>query len=1130
MVERFTLSRLFYRARTMFRSARTRLFVLVLLTVIPAVAVQLYGAWSNLQQNLGDRKVEVTRAAAHAQGDFATLLDQAHTVFTDLVRQNEMRNPNNCTLIFGSLRLAYERLAPEATNLGLSDAQGNLYCAVNPVQGERNVAGQPYFQNTVKTLDMAVGAYARNPLTGAVSFTVAYPVTSFEGKVQTVIMAVFEITWLSAWQHEAGLPAGAAYTLLSPENEILSRVVDGAPVAVTTLDGAPAAWLVPLLGEPGGVQMRDLDGALRLHTLVPLALKGQTAAYLQVGFPVAPLYAKAYRALEWELVLLALTTAAAMAIAAVGSESLFLRPLRQVMNVARQVQAGDLAARATGVRGLSELVQLAQAFDRMAGALQQREKARRQAQTELEQSEARFRAMFESSPAGIGIMGLDRKVIDMNPAMCRMFGRGREELLGQTPALVTHPDDYRQSTESFQELLTGQRAYYWDERRYLRKSGEVFWAQITMSVVRDPAGQPLYLVGMLTDISEQRRALAELQESEARFRAVYENAAMGISLIAPDGQVLSVNPVLLKLSGYSEAELIALGGQGITHPDDRDIGRQEFVEVLAGQRDSYQVEKRYVCKDGCTYWMRQSISTVCDPDGKLLYIVAVSEDIDQQKRAVEELRQSEARFRAMFENSALGVVILDADTLTLRANVAARQLLAESSLEQTLTDVHDFISAKYQAAEREPFDDLVSGRRDAYDTEHCYCHPGQPERWAHVTLSAVREAGGQLRYLVAMLEDITERKQAQATLQESEARFRAILDNAAVGVAVMTLDRRIVQVNPTTARLTGYSAEELMTVNPSALAVEADRLVDREMFDDLVAGRRSQYLVEKRYTRKDGTLFWGRVNFALVRDGAGQPLYTIGMIEDITEEKRVAERLAAQEADYRRQLEQRIAERTQELNAANERLRVKAAQDAVTAERTRLARDLHDAVTQTLFSATLIADVLPQLWEMNPAEGLRRLEELHQLNRGALAEMRTLLVELRPNALVEVPLPTLLRQLAEALIGRSRLNIQVHAEGDGAAGGRKLPADVQIGLYRIAQEALNNAVKHAKATQAVVTLRLGETVRLTVADNGMGFDPSAITADHLGLKIMHERADAIQARLTVYSEPGEGTQISVTWA
>ncbi len=231
-------------------------------------------------------------------------------------------------------------------------------------------------------------------------------------------------------------------------------------------------------------------------------------------------------------------------------------------------------------------------------------------------------------------------------------------------------------------------------------------------------------------------------------------------------------------------------------------------------------------------------------------------------------------------------------------------------------------------------------------------------------------------------------------------------------------------------------------------------------------------------------------------------------------------------ADQRnaQRLERRIAERTEELSKANELLREKTAQEAVSAERTRLARELHDAVTQTLFSATLIADVLPELWDKNSAEGYRRLEELRQLTRGALAEMRTLLVELRPNALTEIPLPTLLRQFTEALSGRTRINIQLDCGGD-----RKLPANVQISFYRIAQEALNNVVKHAKATQAVVTLQVDGVVRMSIADNGVGFDPTTITADHLGLKIMRERAEAIGAKFNLYSDPGEGTQISVVW-
>ena len=110
----------------------------------------------------------------------------------------------------------------------------------------------------------------------------------------------------------------------------------------------------------------------------------------------------------------------------------------------------------------------------------------------------------------------------------------------------------------------------------------------------------------------------------------------------------------------------------------------------------------------------------------------------------------------------------------------------------------------------------------------------------------------------------------------------------------------------------------------------------------------THYIAERRYVRKNGEVFWTQISMSMVRDPQGQPLYLVGLINDIDAQKRAAEKLAAQDAEHRQQLEQRIAERTAELNQANDLLREKAAQDAVTSERTRLARDLHDAVTQTL--------------------------------------------------------------------------------------------------------------------------------------------------------------------------------------
>ncbi len=199
---------------------------------------------------------------------------------------------------------------------------------------------------------------------------------------------------------------------------------------------------------------------------------------------------------------------------------------------------------------------------------------------------------------------------------------------------------------------------------------------------------------------------------------------------------------------------------------------------------------------------------------------------------------------------------------------------------------------------------------------------------------------------------------------------------------------------------------------------------------------------------------------------------------------------------------------------------------AIAAERGRLARDLHDAVTQTLFSASLTAEVLPRLWARNPVEGMQRLQKLRELTRGALAEMRTLLFELRPAALAEMALGDLLQQLAEGIAGRTRIHITVTVEGE-----RLLPAEVKIALYRIAQEALNNVAKHSKAQNAQVTLlQTDQQVELAVKDDGCGFDPTSNRAKHLGLRIMAERGESIGANLTIETQKESGSLVKVQWS
>lgn len=226
----------------------------------------------------------------------------------------------------------------------------------------------------------------------------------------------------------------------------------------------------------------------------------------------------------------------------------------------------------------------------------------------------------------------------------------------------------------------------------------------------------------------------------------------------------------------------------------------------------------------------------------------------------------------------------------------------------------------------------------------------------------------------------------------------------------------------------------------------------------------------------------------------------------------------------------------------NARLRERAQEDAIAAERNRIARELHDSVTQTIFSASLIAEVLPTIWTINPVEAQHGLDDLRKLARGALAEMRTLLLELRPIGLGEVGLGDLLKQLSAGVSGRIRADVNVQIQGDAI-----LPTDVKLAFYRIAQEALNNVAKHSGADRVDIEIKsisaaprgrkkagssqaiFSQSVSMSIRDNGRGFDLSSVMGEHLGLGIMHERASNTQAALSIKSKVGAGTEISLHW-
>lgn len=339
----------------------------------------------------------------------------------------------------------------------------------------------------------------------------------------------------------------------------------------------------------------------------------------------------------------------------------------------------------------------------------------------------------------------------------------------------------------------------------------------------------------------------------------------------------------------------------------------------------------------------------------------------------------------------------------------------------------------------------------------------------------------------------------QAVLDQLRTRhdmFEVMLDTVPMGLAYGDIEYTLAHVNRAMARWWGYSKEETVGRKAGDVMLPGGFAVALPYMQKAIANRQT-ISHERTAVGRDGQVHVLRQLYSPHIDQSGAVLGIAGVLFDVTEEKRAEE-------------------------ALQEGLR----RGAVAEERNRLARELHDAATQTIYSAMLIAEALPQTFARDPAEGRRNLAKLRQLVRGALAEMRTLLLELRPLALETVAFDRILEYLRDSLVGRARLDLEWNVQPAG-----QMQAATKIAIYRIAQEALNNIVKHAMASLVRVTLRCenGDCL-LIIEDDGRGFEAENVAGDHMGLQIMRERAQEIGGSLCISSRPGSGTTIKLTWS
>jgi PAS domain S-box-containing protein len=508
--------------------------------------------------------------------------------------------------------------------------------------------------------------------------------------------------------------------------------------------------------------------------------------------------------------------------------------------------------------------------------------------------EALHLAVIEQSPDGIYLVDADtRCIVEANIAFAEMLGYTSDEVQGLS--IYDFVAAGRRDVDQRHEDILRTKGSLAFERQWRQKDGSLLDVWVSASAISYGGRKMICAIGR--DVTERKRIEQALQESEEKYRSLFEESRDAIYINTPQGRLTDINQAGLELFGYSKAEMASLNvAQLHANPDDRtrfqqEIGREGFV------RD-YEIRLRR--KDGTemdcliTAILRRAL------DGSPLEYQGVIRNVTEQKGIEEELRQSEARYRAVVEQSPDGIYLTDIDARRLlEANVAFQNLLGYSPGEIEGLSLYDIV-----AAEREDIDERIQTiLRDDGATFYERQFRRKDGRLVDVLTSSKVISYGEKIATCVLVHDLSEGKRAERTLRESEARYRAVVEQSPDAIYLVDVEtRRVLETNSAFQKMAGYSSEEAKGLsNYDLIAVEPEE-IDRRFQQVLQA--RGPLSYERQFRRKDGSVIDVWISANVISYGGRD--VACALVRDLTERKRAEQVLKESEELYRAVVEQSV--------------------------------------------------------------------------------------------------------------------------------------------------------------------------------------------------------------------------------
>lgn len=607
---------------------------------------------------------------------------------------------------------------------------------------------------------------------------------------------------------------------------------------------------------------------------------------------------------------------------------------------------------------------------------------------------------------------------------------------------------------------------------------------------------------------EARRALDESREaqleSEERFRVAFHRAPFGMAMVGADGTVQQVNDAFARLLGRTPEEMAGTRIDDFIDPDDLAEAHAHRRLVLSGDFESVETVMRLRHSDGHAVLTRVTRSMVRDRDGRPSHMIGQVEDVTEQRRAEEALRTSERTFRSFAESMAAGVLIVQ-EGVVRYANAAvttitgfdASEILGQSILFVVHPADRDLVWQRGLARLR---GDAVSTR-----AEYRVNTKSGVERWVDITVVLIDYQGAPA--LLGTAFDVTERKRTEQALASSERMFRSFAESTAAGVLIVQ-DEILRYVNAALTTITGFDTSELRDMPLADLLHPDDRAIAIARAQARLRNEAVPVRVEYRLRRKYGGHAWIDLTVGII-DHEGRPAL-LGTAFDVTERKNAEEALRTSLDELRRSEDQLRLLAQRQVRVREE-------------ERRRLGFDLHDDVCQELVGTGIMVESVRGRLHATDPEASQKLARVGRHLNDLGEHLRLVARELRPMLLHDLGLADSVRSLAAGMSTTTRITTRVPRPIP------RLAEEIETAVYRIVQEAISNALRHAHADEVVVTLAASDGVlHAEVRDDGRGFDAKTRQRESLGLVSMEERALAVGGKLRVDSSPGRGTTVVLT--